>query len=140
MTPSRRPIPFCAALLLFCALARGVAAEDAANADILHKGDAILVRIENMGGGLPEYREIVDSEGQIELPFLGFLAAEGKLPAALEAEMAAAYATAQLSTNAIVHLTFITHFDPPPERKNLIRIQDPRRPVPAAETNATPLK
>ncbi len=97
----------------------------------MRKGDAFLIRIEGLGGELPEYREIVDSEGKIELPFLGFFSAEGKRPADVEAEMAAAYANAKLSTNVVVHLTFITHFDPPPPRQTLIRSQDPRRPVPA---------
>lgn len=105
---------------------------------VLRKGDAILVRIENLGGGLPEYREIVDRDGQIELPFLGMLAADGKTPAAVAAEMAAAYAAAHLATNAAVHLTFVTHFDPPPERATLVRSQDPRRPAPAAAPPAGP--
>ena len=120
-----------AAVLLLVALP--LLAQDApTNAPaVLRKGDAILVRIEGLGGGLPEYREIVDRDGQIELPFLGMLAADGKTPAAVAAEMAAAYAAAHLATNAAVHLTFVTHFDPPPERATLVRSQDPRRPAPA---------
>jgi protein involved in polysaccharide export with SLBB domain len=121
-----------AAFLLLCT-SFPVAAEDAPEAAPapLQKGDAILVRIENMGGGLPEYREIVDSDGNIEMPFLGFLSAEGKFPADIESEMATAYAKAKLATNASVQVTFVTHFDPPPARQTLIRSEDPRRPIPA---------
>ncbi|HAL92454.1 MAG TPA: hypothetical protein DCM68_05450 [Verrucomicrobia bacterium] len=104
----------------------------------LSKGDALLVRIEGIGGGLPEYREIVDSDGNIEVPFLGFLSADGKSIAALEAEMAAAYAKARLSSNAVVQVTYVTHFVPPPDRANLVRIEDPRRPVPASQAPAAP--
>ena len=50
--------------------------------------------------------------------------------------MAAAYAQAGLATNAAVHVTFAAHFEPPPARSNLVRVQDPRRPAPA--TNAFP--
>ena len=102
------------------------------NAVPLLKGDAILVRIDGVGGGLPEYREIVDSQGHVEVPFLGLMAAEGKIPGALATEMAAAYATAGLSAGASVRITLITHFDPPPDREKLVRIQDPRIPAPAA--------
>ena len=102
----------------------------------LRQGDALLVRIDGLGGQLPEYREIVDSDGRIELPFLGLLPAAGKTSAAVEAEMAAAYAAARLASNVAVRLTFVAHFDPPPDRRNLVRIQDPRRPVPA---NTAPL-
>ncbi|MGD9613728.1 MAG: polysaccharide biosynthesis/export family protein [Kiritimatiellia bacterium] len=98
----------------------------------LRKGDALLVRIEGLGGGLPEYREIVDSDGQIELPFLGMVAAAGKSPAAVAGEMAAAYAEARLATQAIVRIELVTHFEPPPARATLNRAEDPRRPVPAA--------
>jgi protein involved in polysaccharide export with SLBB domain len=118
----------CAALLLLCVGFSAAAEAPSANAP-LQKGDALLIRIENIGGGIPEYREIVDSDGRIELPFLGFLSADGKLPAAVEAEMVAAYA--KIATNAAVHLTVVTHFDPPPARATLIRSEDPRRPVPA---------
>ena len=99
----------------------------------LRPGDALLVRIENLGGGLPEYREVVDSEGRIELPYLGTIAAAGKTPAELAAEMANAYLSARLSSNAIAHLSFVTHCEPPPDRSNLVRSQDPRRPVPVGE-------
>jgi protein involved in polysaccharide export with SLBB domain len=126
----------CAALLL--GLGFSAAAEDAPAEAPLQKGDAILVRIENMGGGLPEYREIVDSDGNIQMPFLGFLPVDGKLPAAVETEMAAAYAKANLSTAALVRVTFVRHFEPPPARQTLIRAEDPRRPVPAADTPAAP--
>ena len=120
-------------LLLFCGvLPCPVPAGDAAaEAAPLRKGDALLVRIEGLGGGLPEYREIVDRDGNIEVPFLGFLSADGKTPAAVEAEMAASYAEARLGTTAVVRITLVTHFDPPPERSVLIRSEDPRRPVPA---------
>jgi len=122
----------CAAFLL-CAAPRlaGAAEGQPAAPAPLNKGDALLVRIEGIGGNLPEYREIVDSDGNIELPFIGFHSAEGKLPAVVEAEMAAAYSNANLSATSSVHITFVTHFDPPPSRTNLVRSQDPRRPVPA---------
>ena len=97
----------------------------------LQPGDALLIRIEGLGGGLPEYREIVDSDGRIELPYLGFLDVEGRTLPAVEAAMAAAYAESKLATNAAVRLTYVTHFDPPPQRANLIRAEDPRVPVPA---------
>lgn len=124
-----------AAALFLCAPPLLARAEEgtATNAPALRKGDALLVRIEGLGGGLPEYREIIDSEGRIELPFIGFFAADGKTPAALEAEMSAAYANARLATNAAVQITFVTHFEPPPERATLIRVQDPRRPAPAPD-------
>ena len=56
--------------------------------------------------------------------------------AAVEAEMAAAYVQAGLTTQATVHLTYAAHFEPPPARANLVRVQDPRRRAPA--TNAIP--
>ena len=123
----------CAAFLL-CVGSSPVAAEDPQPAPpaALSKGDAIFVRIEGIGGGLPEYREIVDSDGRIELPFLGFHSAEGKSIPVLEAEMSAAYSNARLATNAAVHVTYAAHFEPPPARSNLVRVQDPRRPAPAA--------
>jgi protein involved in polysaccharide export with SLBB domain len=98
----------------------------------LSPGDAIFVRISGVGGGLPEYREIVDRDGQIELPYLGLLAAAGKSIPALETEMAAAYAEARLGTAPVVRITYVWHFDPAPDRANLNRAEDPRRPVPAA--------
>ena len=127
----------CAALL-FCSATQPAGAEDppASPPATLRKGDALFVRIEGIGGGLPEYREIVDSDGRVELPFLGFHAAEGKSISVLEAEMAAAYVQAGLATHASVHLTYAAHFEPPPARANLVRVQDPRRPAPA--TNAIP--
>lgn len=121
---------FCA-LLLLGATAGPALAGEAEPAAPLRKGDAILVDIGSLGGGLPAYREIIDSQGNIELPYLGFISADGKTPAALEADMVEAYATARLSTNAAVHITFITHFEPPPARETLVRVQDPRRPAPA---------
>ena len=139
---AQRTLPiFCAAWLLGAAPGF-VQAEEGTAADVpaaaLRKGDALLVRIEGLGGGLPEYREIIDSAGRIELPFIGFFAADGKTAAALEAEMAGAYANARLATNATVHITFVTHFEPPPERATLIRVQDPRRPAPAPAAPAPP--
>ncbi len=121
---------------LLCLLAALVLRAGAENGDsnapaFLRKGDALLVRIANLGGELPAYREIVDSEGRIQLPFLGFFSAEGKTLAATAAEMAAAYANANLATNALVHLEYVTHFEPPPDRANLVRVEDPRRPAPA---------
>lgn len=130
---------FAARLILVAALflrAEPLFAVDAPPA--LRKGDALLVRIEGLGGGLPEYREIVDSDGRVELPFIGFHAAEGKTLPELAAEMAAAYAAAGLASNASVQITFATHFDPPPQRSVLIRAQDPRRPVPVADPLSPP--
>ena len=128
------------ALALFAAagLAGAALADEDPNAVPLRKGDALLVRIEGLGGGLPEYREIVDSDGQIELPFLGFLAAEGKLPATVAAEMAAAYSNAGLSASCSARITYVQHFEPPPSRANLVRAQDPRQPVPAPAAPPAP--
>ena len=132
MKPIVRPM-ICALFLCFVA---GFSSRAESPPESLRKGDALFIRIEGIGGGLPEYREIVDSNGQIELPFLGFHIAEGKSIPALEAEMAAAYSTAKLSTTASVRVTYATHFEPPPARSTLVRVQDPRRPAPA--TNAFP--
>ncbi len=128
MTSATRPL--LGALLLLCAAPYFAQAEEPPAA--LRKGDAFFVRIEGIGGGLPEYREIVDSDGKVELPFLGFLPAEGKSISQLESEMAAAYVEARLATNAAVHVTYAVHFEPPPARANLVRVQDPRRPAAAA--------
>lgn len=127
----------CAGLLL-CAGPRWARAEDPPSSPpaILSRGDALYIRIEGIGDGIPEYREIIDSDGRIELPFIGFHLADGKSIPALEAEMAAAYATANLSTSASVRVVYAAHFEPPPARSNLVRAQDPRRPAPA--TNAFP--
>lgn len=97
----------------------------------LHPGDALFVRIDNVGGRLPAYREIIDRDGDIELPFLGMMAADGKTIAALQEKMAAAYAQARLASNATVTITYITHFDPPPDRATLVRAPPLRIPVPA---------
>jgi protein involved in polysaccharide export with SLBB domain len=97
----------------------------------LRKGDALLVHIEGIGNNsLPAYREVVDSAGHIELPFLSQIVAENKTPTALADEMAAAYAHAGIAEQARVTITYITHFDPAPNRSNLVRLQDPRRPAP----------
>ena len=104
----------------------------------LSPGDGLLVRIDNLGGGLPEYREIVDTDGQIELPYLGFIPAAGKQLEELQHDMAQSYANSGLASNVRVHLTFITHFDPPPPRANLVRIQDPRQPVAAPAAPVPP--
>ena len=127
----------CCAIAL-CAASRSAPAEDPSSgaSSALRKGDAVFVCIEGVGGGIPEYREIVDSNGQIELPFLGFHVAEGKSIPALEAEMAAAYSTANIATSASVRINYAAHFEPPPARSTLVRVQDPRRPAPA--TNAFP--
>ena len=129
-----RSLPFRTGFLaLLTALSVSIATSQAQSPTTLRKGDVLLIRIDRVGGGIPEYREIVDSDGKIEMPFIGFLAVENQTIASVEAEMAAAYATARLSSNATVHVSYITHFEPPPPRSNLVRIQDPRRPVPAAE-------
>ena len=123
---------FGAALLLFACVAPPARAQvpPVTNAP-LAKGDALLVRIDGLGGGLPEYREIVDSDGNIELPFIGLIPAEGKWPAAVAAQMAAAYSNAGISTSATVAISYVMHFPQPPARTNLVRIRDPRQPVPA---------
>ena len=133
----------CAGLLLILAAGllspgRSAAEEPAILPAALSPGDGLLVRIDNLGGGLPEYREIVDTDGQIELPYLGFIPAAGKSLDEVQLSMAQAYANAGLATNVVVHLTFITHFEPPPPRSKLVRIQDPRQPVSAAPAPAAP--
>lgn len=126
-------------LLLLLAAGGPAAGEAETNAPAaLRPGDALLVRIDHLGGGLPAYREIVDRDGNIELPFLHYIAATGKAIPALAADMAAAYAHARLSSNVTVHIDYITHFEPPPERAALVRNEDPRQPVPAAAPPAAP--
>ena len=129
------------ALLLVLGIFAGsaCAADDEAAPAPLRPGDALLVRIEGLGGGLPAYREIVDSDGQIELPFLGLIAAAGKTPDATAADMAAAYAQAELATQAVVRIEIVTHFEPPPARATLKRAEDPRQPVPAAGVPPAPV-
>ena len=132
MKPSSLPPAILAsAFLAFATPSR--AQDPAPHSPPLRPGDALLVRIDNVGGGIPEYREIVDSDGRIELPFLGMADAAGKTIPALESEMAAAYARADLSTNPAAHVRFVLHFDSPPARSNLFRSRDPRRPVPAQQ-------
>lgn len=135
----RRLVLFLAAIVLGAGgFARADEPADAAAPAVLRPGDALLVRIDHLGGGLPEYREVIDSDGNVELPFVGFLPAADKSPDALAAEMAAAYATAGLATNAVVHVAYVRHFEPAPDRSQLVRSQDPRRPVPAAAAPAAP--
>lgn len=123
---------FSAVLLLFtCAAHPARAQEPPATNAPLAKGDALLVRIDGLGGGLPEYREIVDSDGNIELPFIGLIPAEGKWPTTVATQMAAAYSNAGISTSATVTISYVMHFPQPPARTNLVRIRDPRQPVPA---------
>ncbi len=128
-------------LLWSCALPKWAGADDEFTPSPyapISKGDAMLIRIENVGGGIPEYREIVDSDGDIKLPFLGMMSAVGKTKANLATEIAEAYLTARLSTNTAVQLRIVNHFDPPPDRDTLVRTQDPRRPTPIQSD--TPLK
>jgi len=130
-------------LLLGCVIPGWVHADDEFTPSAytpISKGDAMLIRIENVGGGIPEYREIVDSDGNIKLPFIGLLSAVGKTTTDLATEIATTYDTTNLSTNTKVHLTVVTRFDPPPERKTLIRAEDPRQlvPAPPPPTNTTP--
>ena len=135
----RRLVLFLAAVVLGAGgFVRAAEPADAAAPAVLRPGDALLVRIDHLGGGLPEYREVIDSDGNVELPFVGFLPAAGKSPDALAAEMAAAYATAGLATNAVVHVEYVRHFEPAPDRAKLVRAQDPRQPVPAAAAPAAP--
>ena len=119
------------AVLLLTFSLSAAAQNDPPAPETLRPGDALFVRIDRLGGHLPAYREIVDSDGDIELPFLGMMAAAGKSIPALEADMAAAYATARLASNAAVQIRFITHFDPAPDRATLVRAESPRIPVPA---------
>lgn len=128
---SRRGLPLAVLLALLVATANSFAQTPAAtNAPpLLRKGDALVVRISGLRGNLPEYREIVDSNGQIELPFLGLLPANGKSIPQVESEMAAAYVAARLSSNVTASITYVAHFDPAPDRSQLVRI-DPRVPVP----------
>ena len=100
--------------------------------ETLRPGDALYVSIAGVGGGLPEYREVVDRDGQIELPYLGLITAAGQSIPALEAAMAAAYAEARLGTNPAVRISYVWHFEPAPNRADLNRAEDPRRPVPVA--------
>ncbi len=117
-------------LLLFGAAGPRASAENDSPPDHrLELGDALLIQIENVGGGLPAYREIVDSDGQIEVPYLGMLHAAGKSLATLQSDIATAYADSRLATDAAVHIRLVTHFEPPPNRETLIRSTPPRRPV-----------
>lgn len=100
----------------------------------LSKGDGLVIQIEHVGGSIPKYREVIDSDGNIKLPFLGLLSAVGKTTKRLSEEMAEAYATARLSTNASIQITVITSFSPPPDRETLVRGNDPRKPVPLEDT------
>lgn len=136
-----RKIPSLAFLLLFFALLIFLQPAQASEAEFisdlpvpLSKGDAMLIRIENVGGGIPEYREIVDSDGNIKLPFLGLLFAAGNTTDTLAIQIAEAYAAARLSTNAAIQIKVVNHFEPPPDRANLVRTGDPRRPVPVSDT------
>jgi protein involved in polysaccharide export with SLBB domain len=133
-------IPLLLGAMLLTAAARPASAQNQTPPPpaTLRPGDALLIRIDHVGGGIPPYRDIVDSDGRIEMPFLGFLHAEGKSVAEVEAGMIAAYAEARLSTNAAVRITVAAHFEPPPDRETLIRTQAPRRPVPAAEAFPDP--
>ena len=123
---------------LFLCFVTGFSSRAESPPESLRKGDALYIRIEGIGDGIPEYREIIDSDGRIELPFIGFHLADGKSIPALEAEMAAAYATANLSTSASVRVVYAAHFEPPPARSNLVRAQDPRRPAPAQTALPSP--
>lgn len=132
-----------AAVLLCAALCAAAAAQPppapVAAPATLSPGDALYVRIAGVGGGLPEYREVVDRKGQIELPYLGLIAAAGQSIPALEAAMAAAYAEARLGTNPAVRIGYVWHFEPAPDRADLNRAEDPRRPVPVAGVSPAPV-
>lgn len=120
------------ALLGAALLAGPAAAQPPPAPETLRPGDALYVSISGVGGGLPEYREVVDRDGQIELPYLGLIAAAGQSIPALESAMAAAYAEARLGTNPAVRIGYVRHFEPAPDRADLNRAEDPRRPVPVA--------
>ena len=68
-------------LLLLLPPRTTVQAADPAPSAPLRPGDALLIRIDHLGGTLPAYREIVDADGMIEKPYLGFMHAAGKTPA-----------------------------------------------------------
>ena len=130
MNPHRLPLAAGLALLAATAALFAQSPADTTAPPVLRQGDALVVLITGLRGNLPEYREIVDRDGQIELPFLGLLPAAGKPIPQVESEMAAAYVAAHLSSNATATLTYVAHFDPAPDRSQLVRI-DPRVPVPA---------
>jgi protein involved in polysaccharide export with SLBB domain len=133
MVRPRARLPLALAALLGLAFAANLRAQLPAQAppDVLAPGDAMVVRIDNLGGrGLPAYREIVDSEGRIELPYLGMIDAAGKSLPALQEAMAAAYAAARIADEAVVHLTYVARFSPAPARDDLVRAHPARRPAP----------
>lgn len=100
----------------------------------LQKGDGILVRIADLGtGSLPAYREVVDDQGAIEVPYVGLLIVEGLTPRQSAEKMQTTYATAGFATQAQVEITYVTHFEPPPARESLRRNADPRQPTPAVD-------
>ena len=62
----RRLVLFLAAVVLGAGgFARADEPADAAAPAVLRPGDALLVRIDPLGGGLPEYREVIDSDGNV---------------------------------------------------------------------------
>ncbi len=126
----KRRLTIGAALL---ALAAGAAAQSTPIADPaapLAKGDAVLISVEGVGQhGIPAFREIVDSDGNILLPFIGLLSATGQTPEALGDAIAAQYVEAQLASDARATVTPVLHFEPAPPRSSLVRSASPRRPV-----------
>lgn len=65
-------IPFAALVLALASPGRAQEQDEPAPAPAqLSKGDGMLIHIAGVGGDLPTYREIVDSQGNIDLPFLG---------------------------------------------------------------------
>lgn len=101
----------------------------------LTPGDAIVVEVEGVGQtGIPPFREIVDSDGNILLPFAGMLRATGLTPQQLADDIASRYAESGLASPGAVAATVepVMHFDPPPERALLRRAASPLRPVPVA--------
>jgi len=120
-------------LATFLAMALGAVAQSTPIADPtapLSNGDALLIAVEGVGQhGIPAFREIVDSDGNILLPFIGLLPATGQTPEALGAAIAAQYVEAQLATDARATVTPVLHFDPAPPRSSLVRSASPLRPV-----------
>lgn len=133
--PSPRRLSFglaVAGLLLFLAPLLPAAEPVPIEAGPLQKGDALIIQIQGIGPiPLPAYREIVDSDGQIALPYLDqLLDAAGKTIPQIQTEMSAAYAAARISTHAQITITRVNHFPEPPARENLRRSSSPLRPVP----------
>ncbi len=133
----RAVIHFALAVLILSA--GMLSAEQPSTNAVLRKGDALMVKLVGIANNpMPEYREIVDSDGCIELPYLNrYLSVEGLSRNEAASQMADAYRTAGISSNVTVQLTPIFHFEQAPERSSLVRAHGLRVPVPVeVEFNA----